>query len=291
MADTTGAWRGSPFPQGQVCVTLSDVYSLVSAAVLAQDVARHPHAVRLSDVLDRVLALTPHDLALLTTPAPAAVRERVLEACDVPQVSSALRELVQEIDGRTRPVEVVDAGLLGSLPELQALLQREAPLADAPAPAVQVCLDAVTSAWAGLSATLSDVAALAAPFEQALPPVGPPLPDTPRTPALRALLEQVARRAPEAWERTAQAHRAHRSDRRWSHAMHEACLAAFDANRLHEVARAQLAAARALALTHTGSAPTAAAMAVTAAVQAVCTADVLTASTLATLRGDWEAGS
>lgn len=267
------------------------MYSLVSAAVLAQDVVRHPHAVRVADVVDRVLALTREDLAALGVAAPEAVRERVVAACDVPQVSSALRELAREIDGRTRPVEVVDAGLLGSLPELHALLLREAPLATASEAAAQVCLDAVTAAWAGLSVTIADVTALAAPFEDALPPVGPPLPDTPRTAALRALLEDVAHRTPEGWERTAQAHRAHRADRRWSHAMHEACQAAYDANRLHEVARAQLAAARALALTHTGPAPSAAAMAVTAAVQAVCTADVLTASTLATLRSDWEAGS
>jgi hypothetical protein len=267
------------------------VYSLVSAALLAQDVARHPHAVRLSDVLDRVLALTPQQVRALQGPAPDAVRRRVLETCDVPQVAGALRELAREIDGRERPVEVLEAALLGTLADLHDLLLREQPLRDAPTAARQVALDAVTAAWAGVSATLSDVTTLAAPFADALPPVGPPLADTPRTAEVRDLLEQLARRTPQAWERTAQAHRAHRAGRRWSQAMHEACRAAHDANRLHEVARAQLAAARGLVLTCTGSTPSAVAMAVTAAVQAACTADVLPAATLATLRSDWEAGS
>ncbi len=270
---------------------MGDVYSLVSAAVLAQDVARHPHAVRLGDVLDRVLALTPADLARLRDPAPEAVRTRVLAACDVPQVSSALREMAREIDGRTRPVEVLEVGLLGTLDDLHAMLLCEQPLASAHPDAAQVALDAVTAAWAGLNATLADVTVLAGPFETTLPPVGPPLPLTPRTAAVHAVLDEVARRTTQAWERTAQAHRSRRGDRSWSQVMHEACLAAYDANRVEEVARAQLAAARALALTHTGTARSAVAMAVTAAVQAACTADVLSATALSTLRADWEAGS
>src|SRR3954451_19605947 len=51
------------------------MYSLVSAAVLACDLARHPSGAAVADVVDRVLVLGSTDLG---TPAGAAVRARVL---------------------------------------------------------------------------------------------------------------------------------------------------------------------------------------------------------------------
>ena len=72
--------------------------------------------------------------------------------------------------------------------------------------------------------------------------------------------------------------------------MHNACQAAYDAQRLTDVARAQLGAARALRLSGASTGPHAhaIAMAVTAAVQAVCTADLIDTTGL---RGAWDAGS
>jgi hypothetical protein len=72
--------------------------------------------------------------------------------------------------------------------------------------------------------------------------------------------------------------------------MHAACRAAFEADRLVAVARAQLAAARALRLSGASTGPEAhgIAMAVTAAVQAVCTSDVHDGRWLMSA---WEAGS
>ncbi len=74
--------------------------------------------------------------------------------------------------------------------------------------------------------------------------------------------------------------------------MHTASRAAFDADRLVPVARAQLAAARALRLSGVSTRPGAsgAAMAVTAAVQALCVRDLLDDDTTAVLLRAWEAG-
>ena len=58
-----------------------------------------------------------------------------------------------------------------------------------------------------------------------------------------------------------------------------------------DVARAQLAAARALALTHTGAPPYGAALVLTGAVQAACTADLVAPGVHQSLRAAWEAGA
>jgi hypothetical protein len=72
--------------------------------------------------------------------------------------------------------------------------------------------------------------------------------------------------------------------------MHEACLAAHEAERVRDVARAQLAAARALNLSLDADDPEfhAIAMAVTGSVQALCTDDLLDTSEL---REPWLAGA
>jgi hypothetical protein len=265
------------------------VYSLVSSAVLAQDVLRHPYAARLAEAVDRVLALTPDEVVALGAPAPEQVRRRVLDTCSArPRPSSAA---VEPSDGteRERTVDVLHGALLGSLEDLQDVLLREQPLLSAPAGARQVAVDQVAVAWAGPAATLPDAAALLAPWEAVLPPVGPPLGEV-AGPALRDLLDETVSRSPAQWARTVAAHAAHRGDRRWSLAMHEACRVAWVHERLPGVARAQLAAVRALALSRTDASLSAVGMAVTAAVQGLCTADVLDEVTLATLMNDWEAG-
>lgn len=268
------------------------MYSLVSSAVLAQDLLRHPYAARLAEAVDRVLALTPDDLVALGAPAPEPVRRRVLEACAAPSHPSPAQAPSGESRGQeqARAVDVLDGALLGSLHDLHDLLLREEPLRSAPTGARQVAVDAVAAAWAGPAAGLSDVGILLHPWESVLPPVGPPL--GVGGPALRDLLDQVVTRTPEQWARTVAAHQARRSrSAGWSTAMHEACRVAWAEGRLLDVARAQLAAVRALALTRTGAPTSAVSMAVTAAVQALCTADALDERTRAALLGDWEAGS
>ena len=277
------------------------MYSLLSAGVLAIDLARHPSGVAVADVVDRVLALTPREVAGLRGPAPAAVRQRVLALCaDAPRRSTVLGGLVVALTdglqgGQAGPtaVDALAESMAGGLPDLFELLRREPPLSGAAPTAVQVALDATAAAWAGREAPLADLAALRAPWSEALDPVPPSLPDTPYGEALRTLLDQVSRRTPGQWQQVADAHGAQRGGLRWSTTMHEACREAHDAGRLMEVARAQLAAARALRLSGASTGPDAhaVAMAVTAAVQATCTGDLLEGGVTAALLSAWEAGS
>lgn len=274
------------------------MYFLVSAGLLAIDLARHPSGAAVADATDRVLALTPADLAALRDPAPREVRARVLAACaGAPRMSALLDGVV---GGLAQGVPSADAGrtavgaltqtLVGGLPDLLDLLGREAPLNRAHRDAMQVALDAVTAAWAGREADLTDLAQLRAPWARGVSPIPPALPETSYSSALRSLLDEVSRRTPEQWQRVTLAHRSSRGGLRWSATMHRACQAAYDGSRLVEVARAQLAAARALRLSGASTGPDvhALGMAVTAAVQGICTADLLDTSAL--MRA-WGAGS
>jgi hypothetical protein len=272
------------------------VYSLVSSAVLAADVVRHPHASRLADTLDRVLGLTFEETSGLRHPADDAVRRRALDAaCAPPRVSAELGDFlasgVSGGEGLARLVTRLEDALLGTLDDLHAMVLREEPVRSLPDEARQVVLDALTSAWVGPEVSLRDVRALAAPWQAALAPVPPPLPDRPWSRALRDLLEDVPRRTHQQW-RVSTGHQL-RAGRalRWSEALHTASKAAWQAGRLHDVARSQLAATRALALTHTGVSPYASARVVTAAVQAVCTADLIDPGVRDALWADWEAGT
>jgi hypothetical protein len=277
------------------------VYSLVSASVLAIDLSRHPSGAAVADVVDRVLALTPAELDLMTAPVTQGPRERVMERmATAPRMSTLMGgvaatvrdRLPSQQEGRTI-LDALNETLVGGLPDLLELLRHEPPLQDAPAAAVQVALDAVTGAWAGPSADLADLAALHAPWARAVDPVPPALPAAVGFAALRRLLDEVGRRTPSQWRRTADAHRAQRGGLRWSNAMHQACRAAFEHDRLVPIARAQLAAARALRLSgaSTGEDAHAIAMSVTAATQAMCTADVLEVDVHHALVRAWEAGS
>ena len=248
------------------------MYSLLSASVLAIDLARHPRGVAVAHVVDRVLALTADDLTRLRgagwprrrARGQARVRARVLASC--PDVAR--------------------------LHDLQGMLRREQPLADAYRAAVQVALDAVAAAWAGPTAEPADLRHLDGPWARALSSVPVSLPETPYREALRVLLEEVTRRDRQQWDLVVAAHAARRGQLRWSTLMHEACRAALEDGRERDVARAQLAAARALQLGGVGAGVhdevQAVAMAVTAAVQAVCTGDLLDTSGL---REAWLAAS
>lgn len=260
------------------------MYSLLSAAVLACDVARHPYALGLADTLDRALALTPPERAALGRPAPESVRRHALGACAQPRV---MQVLPQAAALEPSALLTLDEALLGSLQDVHVLLARELGLAGE---ALQVVLDAVTAAWAGPAISLRDSLALRAAWDAAVSPVPAALPDAPRFDEVRRLLDEVPRRTTGQWVQSVRAHRGIRG-LAWSNAMHVSCAAAHKTDRVRDIARAQLAAARALATAHTGVSPYAAGMVVTAAVQATCTADVVGENVGSALRGPWEAGS
>lgn len=271
------------------------MYSLVSASVLAIDLARHPSGAAVADTVDQVLALDPLPAA---TPAADDVRQRVREACvGELRATSALYDVTRGMrDGlpsaeQTRALATaLSQALLGTLDDLLEMLRIELRAQDEDA--LQVALDAVTAAWAGRSADLHDLAALRAPFAAALPVVPPVLPERSWSPQLRALLDEVPHRTDEQWARSLAVH-TDRSQPRWSELVHEACQAAYEADRLVEVARAQLTAARALRLSRASTSQDVQAigMVVTGAVQAVCTSDVLDPDLTATLLRSWQAGS
>ncbi len=275
------------------------MYSLVSAGVLAIDLARHPSGTSVADVVDRVLSLTAEDLDALSlsSPAPGEVRDRVLVHSGTTPMTTALRQvrhglatgLPDAVRGAALRTTLTEA-LLGSLADLHEMLRREQPLVDAPPTAVQVSLDAVTTAWAGRQADLADLSRLRAPWRDALGAVPASLPQRPWSPALAAVLDEVPRRSRAAWARSVTAHREQRAASRWSERMHDACWAVHHADRVVDVARAHLAAARSLRLCEASTSPEAHAhgMVLAGAVQAVSAADLL--DTRALLE-PWEAGS
>ncbi len=292
------------------------MYTLLSAGVLALDLARHPSGAAVADVAERVLALTPDELTDLADAAEAGAAEAGaadearraaargrLEArsAALPRARDVLPQVRAALTGPTDREQLAGLGavltgsLLGSLPDLHALLLREAPLRAAPPAAQTAALDAVTAAWAGREAEPADVALLRGPWSQALFPVPPALPEDGYGPdgagVLRELLEQVGRRTPEQWQRTAAAQEELHRGLGWSGSVHRACVAALESDRLVATARAQLAAARALRLSSGGTLPCAgsAALAVTAAVQAVCVLDLLDVDAACLLLGPWEA--
>ena len=289
------------------------MYSLVSASVLALDLARHPSGAAVADAVDRVLCLSADDVRALGVCAEAQAaqdapaRARLLEACAAaPRMSTLVRDVSATVsEGLPGPddarvlVQALTRTLLGGLGDLLDLLRREEPLCAPGLPAfgVQAALDAVAVAWGGRvqGVDLGELALLRGPWARALSPVPAALPEDAYgggAHALRALLEDVARADEAFWGRVERAHWSRQGDLRWSTAMHEASAAAFEAGRMVAVARAQLAAARAfrLAGASTGARASGAMMAVTAAVQATCTTGLLSADCDDVLLHAWRAG-
>jgi hypothetical protein len=262
------------------------MYSLLSASVLACDLARHPCGAAVADVVDRVLALSPYGPWIRVDPAPHAQRARVRSATPVRRFTGITAAEIEE----GTALRTLAGSLLGDLEDLLGLLSREEPLRSAPAGVRQVALDAVTAAWAGRDADLDDLLALRRPWDALIDPVPPALPDRPWTAAVRDLLDEVPHRTDSQWARSAAAHRGGKPANRWSVAMHEACAAVAADGRVLEVARAQLAASRSLRLSRasTGVDPSAVAMVLTAAVQSVSAQDLLDTRAL---REAWDAGS
>ena len=260
------------------------MYTLLSASVLAIDLARHPSGAAVADVVDRVLSLPPYGPWTAIEPAPEAARTRVRSATPTRQVDRIDADTV--LAGTA--LATLAGALLGDLESLLGLLSREEPLRDAPGAVRQAALDAVSAAWAGRDADLHDLAELRRPWEALIDPVPPALPGRAWTPAVRTLLEEVPHRSDAQWAASSAAHRQRTPS--WSVAMHEACAAVAEAGRVNEVARAQLAASRTLRLSRGSTGPDAMAhaMVLTAAVQAICAADLLDTQAL---RAPWDAGA
>lgn len=295
------------------------MYSLVSPSVLCMDLIRHENAIGVLDVLDRALTLTQADVPALTAvhrddPARQAAWaevERLSEAA--PRMSDAVAAVRQHVAedglvGLAAPglAERLSATPLFGLADLLTMVrtdvldwtwQRAGDVSVQRYPAaVAVVADAVAGAYARAELSVQAYARLGGPWAQlhrenpsALPPgdaFGP------QSALLRELVDGLARLGTEDFtrlERAAAAARTTGAD--WSKAMHNATWAAYLADRLRPVTRAQLVATRSLALA--GLTPLAATCGVmrvvTAAVQAVAVADLLDAPTYAELVAPWEA--
>ena len=285
------------------------MYTTVSAGVLALDLARHPAGAAVADLVDRALVLTPDDLLALgagaVTSDRGAARRRVLEIAErAPRLADALAEVGPRLtaaltdtgaiarQATERAAKDLAAQLVGSLPDLHALLLGESPLADADAGAVGVVLDAVTAAWLQHDPAVAgvDVQLLRHPWEQAVPAFPASTPEVGLvgvTGSLLSLLDAVARASTEQWLELDRAHEAMYDGLDWSIAMHEGCREAAESGRTQPIARWHLAAARTAHGTGLSRQLTApgAMMSVVAAVQGACVRDLLPELTTASLTG------
>ena len=260
------------------------MYTLVSASVLALDLARHPSGAAVADVVDRALVLSgAAGTAAAVDLDRAAARARLLAAADrAPRIEQALRAASRSLGTPAGAVaaRTLQTTLVGRLDDLVRLLVRE--LGDVrglPAPLVDVVVDRAVAAWVqdDDTALLPDVATLSAPWTGLvgeLPPLPPAVGAVPR---LHALLEAVGRADRAQWSALDAAHAAAHSGLSWSDAVHAASRTAAEHERTLPVARWQLSAVRALhAAGHVagGRAP-GAAMSVVGAVQALAVLDVV----------------
>lgn len=288
------------------------MYSLVSASVMAIDFARHPHGALLADTVDRVLTLSPDEVAALAAAAAAHPAERATararlrdECTSEPRMSSLMRGVaaVWE-DGVPSPseartmVQALSDTLLGSYGDLSDMLRRELQLQlqALPPAGVDAALDAVLAAWVGApdgkGVLAEDLALLQSPWLLVLSPVPVSLPYADYAGGdadLRVLLEALPRLCEQQWAALVRIREENAGGPTWALSMHEASRAAWRSGRLPAVARAQLAAARVVRLSSVSTTPAASAamMMVTAAVQATCLRDVLPDVTRSALLDPW----
>lgn len=264
------------------------MYTLISASVLALDLARHPGGAAVADVVDSALALgavAAEGPALGTVDLErAAARRRLLTAADrAPRLDEALRSV--SLSWGTGSVgaasRVLQSTLMGRLDDLVLLVQRELTAAGQPAEVVDVVVDSVVATWAahadGVAA--ADVHLLRAPWRAVGGEVPPSPPSCGDRPALLALLEAVARADRAQWLSLDRAHDAAHRGLSWSDLVHAASRAAVEHGRTADVARWQLSSVRAVhAAGHAARTPApGAGMSVVGAVQALSVADVLPA--------------
>ena len=296
------------------------MHSLLGAASIALDLARHPAGAAVAETAGRLLVMTPAEVDALSDRVRGAVNARAEDRAlllaeaggpgSVPDLALVLRG-VQGMAEKALPspeearvvVRTLDGSLLLRLPDLLRVLAAEGPLTDPrlPADGIQAALDAVAAAWIPSGADAAAVRAatrLATPWREVVAgrhrPSGLDGLDGLDRYACRGtarLLEAAARLDVPGWGRVVRARDAARGSLRWSTAMHEACRTVEDAGRVVQVARAQFAAARVLrrSVVSTSDGARSAAMALTSAVQAECVADLLPGDVRAVLGGPWEA--
>jgi hypothetical protein len=257
------------------------VHTVLSAAVLALDLARHPHGARVADVLDRALVLTADDLAELAArrdPGAREARARVLVAAARRPTAGPVLAAVGRTAARGGLADGVatalSESLVGRLDAVLRLVSREL------GPGDDAVLDAVAAAWAGGQG--QDALLLGAPWSRTWDERPPPEAPALRRRALCDLLEAVGSATADHWRALDAAHERVHGGLRWSHRMHAACRAVADAGSERDTARWHLAAVRAARTPAAGVAP-GAMMSVVAAVQAVCAGPRLDRDTAAAL--------
>lgn len=263
------------------------MYTLVSASVLALDLARHPSGAAVADVVDRALVLDAGETCA-TGPSVvdlerAGARERLLIAARrAPRMEAALRAVSASLGTRAGAVaaHALRAALVGGLDDLVRLLTAELEeRAGHPREVVDVVVDRAVAAWVqdDDTAYAADAATLTAPWTALVGELPPLPPSSGSGPALLALLEAVARADRTAWSALDAAHTAQHAGLSWSASMHTASRAAVEEDRVVDVARWQLSAVRAIAAAghgRDGRSP-GAAMSVVGGVQALTLRDAL----------------
>ena len=258
------------------------MYTLVSASVLALDLTRHPSGAQVADVLDRALALDTAAPPRVLDLERAAARTRLLAvAATAPRLAEALEAVSRSLgtpDG-SGAAQVLSAALVGRLPDLVALLERElGQERGLPQGVVDAAVDGVVAAWASAddAAGAVDVEVLSTPFAEVAGelPAAPPQSGAVRE--LMVLLETVARADAAQWASLDTAHGLGHSGLQWSELVHAASRAAVVSGRTVDVARWQLSAVRAAhSAVRLPGTSTGAAMSLVGAVQALAVVDVL----------------
>lgn len=294
------------------------MYTLVSAAVLAADLVRHPAGAEVADVLDAALRFGRPELERLGRAfcEDAQRRQAWLEveahAGLRTSVSAALGEVRRSLRADEPALAQAEAQLyrasFGGLEDLLACLREEVfawtrhavddlvvqtdPLG------VRAVADALGAAYVRTALAPASRERLRGPWLEVfgeVPVVAVGDGFGPHSADVRALCDRVATAGLPEFERLHDAQRtafgAGQDDRRdWAPVMHQACQAAFVAGRVREVAAAQLAGARAalVAGVPVPLAATGVMTALTGAVQAVALADLLDDDTFGALVAPWE---
>lgn len=266
------------------------MYTLVSASVLALDLARHPGGAAVADVVDSALVLTgtgggPDQHVVDLGRAPS--RQRLLSAADrAPRLGQALRSVSLSLapggpaGAAAAAVDQLQTTLLGRLDDLVRLLEDELGVRRRLSrTVVDIAVDAAVAAWCAPldGVEPDDVGTLRAPWTALVGELPARPPRTGAVPALLELLEAVVRAGDPEWRLLSAAHDVQHTGLRWSELLHLASRTAVEHDRTTDVARWQLSAVRATAAC--GPAATAAGpgavMSLVGAVQALALRDVL----------------
>lgn len=303
------------------------MYALVSAAVLAADLAVHPSGGAVIDVVDRALRLGTADLAHLTTAfrddlqrqaawsaveVAVGLRHAVLPTLERRAVTAGGRPAAAGTTYRRRASDHARGTLgasYGDFADLGGCLcedvlgwtrRRSADRIVQSEPlGVQAVTDALGAAYALPALQPVQVARLFAPWRKVFgdwPCVAIGEAFGPRSVAVRSVVDRLSRAGYAELVVLRDLHHEHAAGpavasdpRDWAQCMHVACQAAFVHGRVREIASAQLAVARAVRLAQIppALATDGVLTAATGAVQAVALADVLPMDALELLTKPW----